>query len=860
MWLAPMVWIAAVAAVLSRSRRIPLSGWRKWTVIGCRVVAVSALCAALLGISRRYRHASPRCLLYLVDASASIDESQRAWIARRIASLEALRHASMERAVVAFGADTRLLVPLGRDPLTDPEAIARQLAQPGVRPDQTNLETGLLSLVGWLPPDRRCGVVLLSDGQETAGHVTRVLAFVRRFGLEVFPAPPPTFSRVHTVWEQLSVPPVVQRGAPVVIQAVVLNGSAHTKSGLMTVALQGVPVKRQRVAVRPGWQVFSLSIPAIGRGTMALEVRLAIPEEGLDETRSAYTDVEGPPKLLLVTDRAGPLPLLAAALKRREIDIALARSDELPTEANRFIDDDAVMLFNLPKSQLSPDRVGALRAYVETLGGGLVTIGLGGDLAHETTTPSPLDPLLPVTFEPKGLQESTRRVCMILLIDRSASMFGPRIAATKRAAVELVTQLAPEDLVGVLAFDTQPYVVAEVQPAGQVTAKLVDTLVRLRSTGGTDVYPALVASAKRLELTGATLKHLILLSDGNTPVEPQAYRALLDSFRLSGTTVTTIGIGAAFVNTEYLEWLAKSTGGTFYPMRNLNELPRLIARDVQQQMGRLPFTEGRFRPTKTPTTDWFAETEDWPALRGYLTATAKSGARVDLTVNGGEGEDPLLARWTVGRGRVVSFLSDAQARWSPEWIRWPGFEGAWAQVVRWAMRPRLTEELFVRIDESGDEPQLILEGVLHDPQATLIAAGSGEAIPLSLVQTGSWRWRATLAQVPSGWHQLALESHPPASPSVGERGAAPDRSTVLATRWVQIGTPPSTKELAGQPPRESVLRQIARSTSGAYDEPDRVLLPPTTTVQGTAPLLAWWLPLAILALLVDVALRGSTML
>src|SRR3989338_2741219 len=100
-------------------------------------------------------------------------------------------------------------------------------------------------------------------------------------------------------------------------------------------------------------------------------------------------------------------------------------------------------------------------------------VGLGGEIAQEISTPSPIDALLPVQFEPKGLQESKRRICIIMLIDRSASMMGPRIAATKRAAVALINQLYAEDLVGVLAFDTQPYVLVEVQQAGLVSTQLV---------------------------------------------------------------------------------------------------------------------------------------------------------------------------------------------------------------------------------------------------------------------------------------------------------------------------------------------------------------------------------------------------
>lgn len=844
-------------------RRVPLSGTRRWLAVGCRILAIGALCLALWGPPRRSVHAVPRHVIYLVDRSASIDQAQRAWMARRIAALESVRPPTLERALMAFGGEARLLVPFGRAPLTDPAVLRQLLDAAPIPEDYTNLEAAVLSAVGLLPSTRvvaatqgtdlGTGVVLLSDGRETIGDVAAILPSVRRLGLQLFPVPPPVFGETKTVWEELAVAPVVQQGSAIPIQLVVFNGAEQVKRGQVTVALAGVPIKRQRLAVRPGWQVVRVRVPAIQRGTVALDVHLDLPADGLSEHRRAYTDVEGPPQLLLVTQRVTALPALAAALRRREIQVAAARPEDLPVEASRLLDYDAVALFNLPKSSLSEAQVGALRSYVEEFSGGLVTVGLGGDLAFESSTPSPLDALLPVTFEPKGLQEAKRRVCMILLIDRSASMYGPRIAATKRAAVALVKQLSPEDLVGILAFDTKPYVVAEVQPAGQVSSALVEKLVKLRSSGGTDVYPALTAASQRLELTGATLKHIILLSDGNTPYHRQAYEALLNSFQLSGTTVSTIGIGSAFINTDYLEFVAKSTGGTFYHMRTLEELPQLIARDIQDSLGRLPFTEGYFRPSKHPTTDWFADTDQWPTLRGYFTTTAKPQARVDLTINGGADEEPLLARWWVGQGRVVSFTSDADVRWSPDWIRWPGFDAAWAQVVRWAMRPRLAEELFVWVDESRGTPQLVLDGSLHDPQAALVAEEQGGQIPLSLIQTGSWRWQASLDHVPSGWYHLVLKSRGPAL-------AEPGSPTIVATRWIQVGTPPSSTELVGQPPREALLRHLAKATSGVYDVPDRAFLPPTATVTTLEPLFLWWLPFVIVMLLVEIALRGSSML
>lgn len=873
-----LVGMALAGFVVWRSRAVPLAGWRRWLSIGCRIAVLMTLCAASWGAPRRRVVQVARSIVYLADHSASMDAAQRGWMARRIAALEALRPARVKAALISFGGEARLAASLGPGRLDDPRQIRRMLEGAAVAPAQTNLEAAVLYALERLPaanasapppasaaPDApagsrgQVGVVVLSDGHQTAGEVSRILPAIRPLGVNLFPVAPPSSSPQTIVWEQLAVPPVARRGASVPVRLVVHNAASQRTAAEVAIGVQGIPVKRERVRLRPGWQVVTVAVPALRRGTLALDVQLSVPAHRLALRKPAYIEVEGPPQLLLVTDRTAALPALASALKRQGIDVAVARPGDLTDDPALLLDHDAVLLHQVPKSRLGHPQVEALRTYVERFGGGLIVVGLGGDVAAESTTPSALDALLPVAFEPKGLNEAKRRVCIVLLIDRSASMMGPRLSATKRAAVALVKQLQPEDLAGVFAFDTKPYVVAEVQPAGRISSTLVERLVQLRSTGGTDIYPALVTAADRLERSGAVVKHIILLSDGNTPFHQRGYAALLRALREAGTTVSTIGIGSAFINTDYLEFVATSTGGAFYLMRSLDELPQLIVRDAQSTLGRLPFAEGALQPSTTPTTDWFAGIGQWPPLRGYLTATARPRAQVDLVIrenapgstalSGAAARPeshPLLARWSLGQGRVVAFTSDADTRWSPDWVRWPGFDAVWAQVARWAMRSHKTEELFVWVERTAHHARLVLEGRLEDPRMELRAAdGKTPAVPLALIQTREARWEAPIEELANGWQHVLVES------------AA---SQVVARRWIEVGLPQARSEATGQPPDGALLRQIARATSGMYDAPDAALLPPTAPVSVAQPALTWWLPLVIVLLLIEIGVRGSSML
>ncbi len=831
------------AGVLFWGRRIPLSGWKRTAVILCRLAALALLLQAIPQRVRVTERERPQQVVYAVDLSNSMDAKQRLWAAERIASLEAVRPRDVRRAVVAFGSTATVIEPLGKEPL-EPDKLSKAFDAASVGPEQTDVEQSLLVALKLLSADGGGRIILLSDGRETAGNAGRILPHIRRLGISVYPEPPPAAAQAAISWEAVSVPPVVQRGQPVPIRLVLNNGTGSSTMAEISIAVSGVVIKKGSQALRPGWRVLSVAVPALQQGTLALDVRVRTPQ-GFDEQRPVYTEVEGPPHVLFVDERTNALPLAARALQQRQMEVSLVQPSEVPTDPRALLNYDAVFLFNIPKSSLSVEQVSALRSFLEDSGGGLVMAGLGGDLAEELRTTAPLDALLPVTFEAKGLQETKRRVCMIMLVDRSASMFGPRLAATKRAAVALVNQLAAEDLAGVLAFDTKAYVVMEMQPVGNARQELIDKLVKLHSTGGTDVLPALIAAQNRLEPLDAQIKHVILLSDGQTPFNLGLYRALMESFRQDGISISTIGIGAAFINEEYLQWLADKSGGNYYLLQTLDDLPKLVAQDVKDSLGRLPFSEGKFGVKTNPASVLFSDAP-WPTVGGFLTATAKPEASVDLTVQGGDEQSPLLAGWSVGLGRSVVFTSDADTRWSPDWLSWDGFEGWMAQVVRWAMRPRFAEELFISVAPSAGVPRLVIEGPLDNPQGSLIPASQENARPLSLIQSRAFRWEASLEGLPSGWYQLALSSHP--------EGEAPR----FTKRWLQIGEPPQTREAPGQPAQAVWLRAAAEASGGWFAAPDAAFLPPSTHVLVREPVSAWWLPLVLMLLLAEIALRGSS--
>ena len=70
---------------------------------------------------------------------------------------------------------------------------------------------------------------------------------------------------------------------------------------------------------------------------------------------------------------------------------------------------------------------------------------------------------------------------------------------------------------GVIAFDSAPVTIVRLQRAAN-RLKITDSVARLSPGGGTAIFPALDQAYRALSATQAKVKHIILLTDGQSTV------------------------------------------------------------------------------------------------------------------------------------------------------------------------------------------------------------------------------------------------------------------------------------------------------------------------------------------------------
>jgi Ca-activated chloride channel family protein len=174
-------------------------------------------------------------------------------------------------------------------------------------------------------------------------------------------------------------------------------------------------------------------------------------------------------------------------------------------------------------------------------------------------------------------------VNLAIVIDRSGSMKGDRIANAILAATGIIDRMRDGDSVTVVSFDTQAQVVVPPTRATTSSRPSIQAAIRsLRLGGDTCISCGIEEAMAQLNLTTLgteRINRMILLSDGATNhgiTDPVALRAMASRMRDRGCSISTIGVDVDF-DEKVLALLAGESNGHHYFVQNAADLPRVFA-------------------------------------------------------------------------------------------------------------------------------------------------------------------------------------------------------------------------------------------------------------------------------------------
>ncbi len=174
-------------------------------------------------------------------------------------------------------------------------------------------------------------------------------------------------------------------------------------------------------------------------------------------------------------------------------------------------------------------------------------------------------------------------VNLALVIDKSGSMGGEKLARAREAALEAVRRLSADDLVSLVVYDNSVRVLVPARRVGDGETLSV-AIEGIEASGGTNLHGGVVAGANELRkhIEEGYAHRVLLLSDGLANVGPQTPEALGSlgaQLVREGISVTTVGLGLDF-NEDLMTRLARRSDGNTYFVENSRDLARVFNEEL----------------------------------------------------------------------------------------------------------------------------------------------------------------------------------------------------------------------------------------------------------------------------------------
>ncbi len=758
-----------------------------------------------------------------------------------------------------------------------PSLTAREVDAQGIGSvDGTNLESAVRTALAVRPTDAAYRLLLVTDGNETEGSLLAAAESARALGVPV-DVLPLTYRYDNEVIVEAVDTPASARMGEVVNARVTLRATAPTR-GRLLLLVNGEPVQLGEgtslgveVDLDAGANTLLVPLALNRRGPQEIEAVFEPMELGggagagdaiaENNRASSITFFSGEGRVLVLANQNEDAYRIVEALESERIGVDTAQPELAPSTLVEFNAYDAVVLCNVAAYSFSEQQLNAMKSYVEDSGGGLVMTGGPDAFGAGGWIGTTVEEILPVQLDPPQTRRMPRGA--LALIMHSVEMPEGRFYGEKtaEAAVDALSRL---DLVGIVEYNWSTggmQWVYEMAPKGDGSGPR-QAIKNLTFGDMPNMAPSVEMAYEALAAAEAGQKHAIIISDGDpSPPRPP----LLQKFVDAGITISTVGVfphsgGPGSPDLLRLREIAEFTGGTYYGIttsRQLATLPQIFIKEAQTVKRSLIWEGSPFPPSLTgmPSTP-MRGVSTVPSLTGYVVTADRQDGLAVTTLRGPE-NDPILAQWQRGLGRVVAFTGDVTTRWAADWTAWQGFDSFWAEHVRWAMRPSGSAEARTRIETDGDRSTLIVDLTRATGErvnfATIVgrvAGPEGEAQEITLRQEGPGRYVAE------------FDAEDPGSYVVGLRYEAPGTDTSLRTEGsIQAAvTKPFTDEFRALEDNAALLRQIAERTGGRVlaadpQQADLWSRAGLTFPVAREPAFLAAIVLTLLAFLIDVAVR-----
>ena len=584
----------------------------------------------------------------------------------------------------------------------------------------TNIQAALRLAYGMFPPENLKRIVLISDGNQTEGDLLGEAFNARTYGIRIYTKHFEIKPRHEMMISHVTIKGRDNLRVDQPFEVEVEVFSTHPEEleydlkhrlGEYSLSVDKSDPIRYPPKIKQGENYITLEVTPHKPGGLDYRIDLQIDGCKMSDIKGNAFATEGckdhyfsnnyykekleindKPNILYVEGDSRRSHFLRRGLegdgKSSKFKVHVRRAGGLPHTIDEALQFDAIILSDAPvydsrnnRTNVTIQQMKVLDNYVRRYGGGFIAIGGERSFGMGGYQDTLVEKLLPVSFDAKKT-ENQNHIGLALVIDKSGSMQGQKMDLAKDAAKKTVEVLGKRDKVMIIGFDDTPQKYVPLQRASN-RMRILNRISTIRADGGTDIEPALEVAYLDLAMASAKIKHVILLSDGQSNYGNIA--SLVRQMRDERITVSTVAVGSG-ADAVLLRQIADLGGGRFYSTTDPSSIPRIFLQETSL-VTKNAVVEEPFRPRvakKHPMTKGLSFSSA-PDLLGYVTTKARRSAEV-LLKEPYRGA-PILATWKQGLGNATVFTSDAKNRWATAWVNTRSFYPKfWSQVVRTTMR------------------------------------------------------------------------------------------------------------------------------------------------------------------------------
>ncbi len=298
----------------------------------------------------------------------------------------------------------------------------------------------------------------------------------------------------------------------------------------------------------------------------------AIVVEARDERRPPWRKTfalpaadDDEPRALVVGGRPGLTGFVDASYPSKRV-----AASELPSVALSSYE--LVVVDGGPLASLGAASQEALRDLVLNGAGSVLLVADSPAFGRPGDAPA-LESIMPVELLPRTVKKLPD-MAVLVLVDRSGSMWGEKFSLAKVTGAEFFRNLKPGDVTALALFaDDLEWARRFARNSEGETVRLLEPAT---AGGGTDLHAALSKCLDAIASVDVPERHVLVVSDGIT--KPADFPALAARAAAAGVSVSAVAVGDD-IDPKPLDALVKGTGGHYYAVTRAEEIPSIVFED-----------------------------------------------------------------------------------------------------------------------------------------------------------------------------------------------------------------------------------------------------------------------------------------